>query len=434
MGMFLASIIAIILIALMVRDFRQGIIIAFLANTFLIPGSADVVGGIRFKFVILGAMIFVVFYRHLLKKINAKKILIPPKFYFIYSLLLAYFAVSVPFSTQLLYLVKMWIAYFGFGILLWYALESEKYVKMYENYFFVLISVLCILGIIEYLTSTNIFKLLFPSEVQFFDDERGGLHGRISSACGHPLDWGQSCVILFGMAPLLFNGISRYKIFMLVTLIGINCFFTGSRSCLFPLLLLAFFYLIFQSTTLVRKHYGKLTIGLFVLVFLIGSIRPEYISTAKAFLMPWDSDKSLDAGFNGSSVELREEQLENSIAFVGSRGLLVGMGYGLVHNRPEDDGDLFEHSFGLESIVFVTVIEQGIVGVLCLVIFFFLLFRMANRTTTEKRRKWMLLFLFIGYTLSLVMTGNRSTLPLFYSMLIVYMRHEQYNILYTNKE
>lgn len=423
----LVSILAILLIALMFLNCRKGIIISFLVNSFFIPGQVNIVGGIRFKFVILAGMIFVVIANGLHKKQDNRLFVKPAVFYLVYGLALAFLAASVPLSMQLPFLIKMWVATFAYGIILWMAISSQKYLLFFEKYFLLTLFVLTILGIVEYITSVNIFRLLFGSEVVFFDDARGGFSGRISSSTGHPLDWGQACVVLFGMALLLFNKVkNKHLLISVCILIAINCVLSVSRSCIIPLALFIVLYAIMAFKNIIKRNIGKVVISVFALIILFAKLNPENAGTVQALLMPWSTEKSEDAGFKGSSVELREEQLDNSIDFIGERGLLFGMGYGLVHNRPEDDGDLFDKAFGLESIIFVTVIEQGIVGLLCLAVFFVMMYKISSKVTHDVKRKRILMCLLLCYVLSLVFTGNRSSLPLFYTLLLVYMRHEQF--------
>ena len=423
MEVLIPTFLAFSLVLLMIKDYKKGVIISFLVNTFFVPGTVDIIGGIRFKFVILAvALMLFLFKQELWKEQKAnKKILIPVAFYFLYSVFLALFASIIPFNIQIIFLIKMMIYYFAFGFILWHILASSKIVLIFEKYLGTTLLIITILGIVEYILSSNLFSILFNREILFFDDARLGFYGRICSAAEHPLDWGQSCVILLGFSVLIFNHFDIKKYLLICFLIIINCVLTVSRSCYLPLFFFIALFFIIRFKYFLQKHF-LILLSIFVGFLVYASTGLKEFNMFQDFFMSWN-EKTV----KGSSVELREMQLEGTLAFVGKDNFYCGTGYGMVANSVRDsDDDFFENANGLESIVFSTIIEQGFIGLICFFVFYYMLFHILNKKTIDSRRKWLLFSLFVAYLLSLIMTGNRRTLPLFYSMMIVYIRHEEF--------
>ena len=420
--------VAVVLCVFTFRNYSKGTTMSYLTSVYLIPGHADIIGGVRFKFVVLGAIIGSAIVHHInVRKYNV--MLRPALFYLCYGVALGALASVVPLITQISFLVKQWIYMFLFGILIWPALKSQKEMNYFLNLFYWALIFSTIMGFIEYALSINLFRQLWGSntDIMFFEDDRLGLTGRICVASAHPLDWGQCCIVLIGSALILFKQILPLKKQVtLFFLIFCNCVMTGSRSCIFPIMLFIGLYMLMFFKDSLKRHKWKLLMIAMLAFASLSSMNSSVRTSVMAVLMPWNSEASKDAGVGGSSVELREEQLENSLEFVGDRNFGTGMGYGLVHNRKESEGDLFQNAHGLESVVFVTVIEQGAAGLICFFIFYYLLFKFSSNYSNGQV-KYVLAILFICYLLSLVMTGIRSSFQLFFTMLTVIARQNYLN-------
>ena len=426
MAEFITTIVALVLCFITFKNYNKGACLSYLSSVYLIPGHANVFGGIRFKFVVLGAMIVSAIINKI--KVRTGNVLVKPAiFYFLYGLILAILSSYVPLTTQFPYLIKQWIYLFLFGILLWPALRTEFNVRYFLKFLYWALLFSTLMGILEYIMSMNLFREFFGSnsEIMFFDDERLGMAGRICVASSHPLDWGQCCIILLGASFLLFRDfLSQKKSIILFSLLIINCVLTGSRSSIFPIIILAALNILLYMKDRLRKYVWSVAIIFVGFVAVLNSIDSSMKESVMGIMMPWSSDAGKEANVGGSSVELREKQMENSLYFIGDKNLWVGMGYGLVHNRKEGDGDLFENAHGLESVVFVTVIEQGIVGLICFFIFYIFLYFSSLKYTQDCHIKIILFFLFLCYMISLLMTGIRSSMQLFFTMLVVFLRYE----------
>lgn len=425
MAEVLATVVALVLCYTTLRDYSKGTILSYLVSVYIVPGYANVMGGIRFKFVVLGVIIISAFLNRI--KINNNPFYKQALFYFSYSVILCFFSSYVPLSIQLAFLVKQWIYIFLFGLLLWPALKKEKELLFFLKVFYVVIFFSVVMGILEYLFSFNIFRTMFDSgtDITYYAGDRMGLSGRICVATANPLDWGQCCIILLAMSIALRKMVlQKWQITVLSFLLFLNCILAGSRSSIFPIVVLIFFITLFKMKDTIRRHKGRIIGVLSIILIVFLNLSPTDRGYVAAVMMPWNSEASKDAQMGGSSVELRERQLENSIDFVGTQNIMVGMGYGLVHNRPEDDGDLFDEAFGLESVVFVTVIEQGIIGLICFCFLYFFLYRTTVKFTQKREVKFLIQSLFLCYMISILLTGIRSSLQLFFTMLVVFLRYE----------
>lgn len=415
------------------KNYKQGFINSFLLSILIIPKNACIIGGIKFNIVLL-LLVTIITY------IQKKKILIANNpfyksvlFYFVTTLFIIFFSREISLSNQISFLVKKWIEMFWLGLLSWNIFKTNHDYKRFIKKMYYCIIILSLYGIFEYIVKTNIYLDIFiksfPDTIvdasAFITEQRGILSGRIRGTTEHPLDWGQRFTLLFMFFFIIRKEFKKNKFILLETLIFINIVLTGSRSSIIPIVI----FLIYVTIHYYKKHLKKLLtiiITLFscLLIFSNSFKENETIKTIQAFIYFWDEEKSNDVGIKGSSVSMRIDQLEEATYAIGNN-FYYGFGYGYVTNM-EDDHYLKAFLFGFESIILKILVEQGIIGLFCYIIMFYIFIRISHSYLKKATSNYNILmvnsFIF-SYFISLLLTGERRSFQLFFFLLIIIVNY-----------
>ena len=141
----------------------------------------------------------------------------------------------------------------------------------------------------------------------------------------------------------------------------------------------------------------------------------KYIKAAALF---WNQEASNEAEIRGSGVNMRIRQLEVSIEKASSSIGGLGFNYQLytLDNYRKADDELY----GLESIVFKKLVEQGFLGLIFFGYTNILLFNYIRKNERNSERKLITGF-FCSYLATIIITGIQGgTWPLFFSILLLY--------------
>ena len=311
---------------------------------------------------------------------------------------------------------RRWLAWFSLALYGCFVIKKERDILCVIDLLIPFLFSLGIYGIYCYMTQSNpLLNSIFTFSgvddnmlSHFSQESRGGLTGRIQGLTSHPLVYSGQLLMAFFLFLYRIDISKRInsKYVLLEFLILLNLLMTGCRSAIIGLAAGGGVYLLLPTTNVhLKKSITKVFVILCVIALLSTSFVEEYRDFINSIIFFW---KDSEVSVRGSSLSLRISQLISSFALIGSgtTTLLFGLGhdwcemYALSHNGMHPD------LYGFESIIFVGLIELGIVGFLVLTLgtfnmYFFLL---------KKYGKSSLIFAsIIAYLTFEIFTGEYST-------------------------
>lgn len=245
---------------------------------------------------------------------------------------------------------------------------------------------------ISLITDTNDMASAFQEE------QRGVLSRRVSSTFVHPLILGQMMLLTFSY--LIFQIKDKLNlIFSLLICLLLICpiILCGSRSALFPLILIPIFYLAYTG---IHKLIKYVFIGLFMLPIFINMLPKEYKATAEAMIYIWDSSKSEKVGISGSSKDLRKNQIIDALAIIEDN-LLFGKGNGYV----KEYGSNHPEMLGYEGLLLYTLVNYGLLGTVIFISFYIFLYKYILFKAQSRIQKIQVTSLCGCYFICILLTG-----------------------------
>lgn len=330
---------------------------------------------------------------------------------------------------------------FSLAFIAWYLYKDSKDIEYFIKLLSIAALIIAIYGVFCYLTLTNPLITLInvvykPTQdfLNFMDEERGGLAGRIQGTMVHPLMWGGTCMLLFFFFFRNNPTVSKtLRAFLLVLLVA-NTVFSGSRAAVLAVMAgFGMLFLISKSKTKI-KYFTYSALGFLVLTIAI------YQSPALAKFQPffestfffWQ-DTRASHNITGSSSSMRWHQLEGSIHMI-DESPLFGLGPGYIKYYSLTYG-IHPILFGFESIVFMALVETGFLGlglwILLLLFLFKLIDRIKRTYKLGKSNNILLLKSYVAaYVVFIVFTGVQAT---FYLFLVLYVMQINYLIIGESK-
>lgn len=433
----LISLLLVIILCIVYRKSRvsyaEGFTLYFTICAFCFQGSYFYLSPLKFLNVGLLMLTFLYWKKRVGKSeklpIDIKRLFYIYFLFQIIILILSSINDGISLRTQVYSFVKFSYLKFGLAFLAFFAIRQIKDVERFNRYLKIMTFIVCVYGIIEYITHINVYSNImsqaFP-DIQnitdsFYENQRGVLNGRIGGTLIHPLNLGQMLIVFLGYFVIVRKNIGLKDFYKLGTFILITIILTGSRSCILPALLLygICFFIDLKS----RINVFKILLILGVLCFFIGSnisLSEDMQSTIDSFLFFWDEDRAKDA-LGGSSVDLREQQWEMVLYILGKNTILFGRGVGFM--GMEDYEQFHDSMKGAESILFTYTMEQGILGLLAFIILLISIGMIMRKYGELSGNKDILIYVFImAYLMSLVLTGDRSTSFVFFTLVLVYIK------------
>ena len=263
-----------------------------------------------------------------------------------------------------------------------YLLRNSRQVESILKYISVVGLFVFVYGVYSYATQQNLYIMLVSavySDVAGFEkmleESRGGLEGRLGGTIGNPVFYSGLLLILFYFILGLYLKLSKkqffWKLILLASMGGLfmNVFFSGSRSSLVAL------FLGFGCFCLKWWSKARLAISFTAVVFvlILGMSFPvfgKYQVFVDSIIYFWDDSKS-KGEIKGSSVAMRQYQLEGLADVVGAKGAVFGLGAGWISKYIHRNG-MHPVLLGFESLFFNAVTQYGIVGFFLLYLLFFL--------------------------------------------------------------
>ena len=323
----------------------------------------------------------------------------------------------VPIDFQLISFTKTKILQEGiFCIGGFYALSNIDVKK--DMHIMWIVAIVCgVYGIIAYLINLNPYitgmSIFYNGEediVQnFLDETRAGLVGRAYGTTEHPLAWGQlwNLLVIFILS---FRKETSKWLFYPIMIIGIiNIFLCGSRSSLIAFFISIFIYCFILGAKRILSYSILIMTGMLSLIVFIDSAKFTNNETVKyvyATILFWDDSYARDANIIGSSSNMRNNQLEESINI--SLDNPFGIGYEYQSYARKTEKRISNELLGLESIVFKKLVEQGILGLLFFYVCLWYLYSGTRRYRKKRNNKYKLLAFTCGYLANITFTGMQG--------------------------
>lgn len=338
------------------------------------------------------------------------------KYFYIYVtvtfILIFLSSAYVPYSYQLFSFFKGFLFQTILYIWIGYKVLQNINVSKYFNVICIASLLAGLYGICSYAISSNPYvsamNLLYGGESDFsyfMEEIRGGLQGRTYGTMVHPLAWGQFWNILMCLV-WIFKYMLRKYIFISLIVVGcVNIVLCGSRAALVALLIFFIFVLLSYGVKKLLLVIPLAYISVSALLMVIpqemkNSGLVSYIESGVFF---WDSSYSEKAGIVGSDRTMRIVQLQKSIDIM-SRNPIGGVGYDYQYYVLKTDHAIDSELYGLESIVFKLLVEQGLTG---LIVFFYTFNMLRTFSIKEKDTKTRTLVngYFLSFLSSILITG-----------------------------
>lgn len=250
----------------------------------------------------------------------------------------------------------------------------------------------------------------------FQDEIRGFLNGRISSTFIHPLELGQTTIILFSY--LLYrkesiHPILKASILFLMILMVLLC---GSRSAIIPVLLVCFLYM-FTSSTL--KFIKLAMLILFVGFIAVNQLSEDKIKEIKGFVYFWDEKYAEDAGIGGSKNSERLFKYERAFDIIGDN-VLLGRGQGFIRY----EGKEYSEMAGYESLVLQLLVDNGVLGMCVFLLFYWRLYAILLKNAIDKYNKLRCHSFCLSYLLNIIFTGLQGVTFILYVLVYYHILSE----------
>lgn len=416
----------IIVCAIILYNPQKGFILTLISRI-IIPSS------VRFSLGSISISIYDIFILTLLasiiihrKKYIKKTPKLISKYFYIYVLstfvLIFLSSGFVPYNYQLFSFFKNFlfqtVLYILIGFWVLKNIDIKKTLRIIS-----IVSLLAgIYGILTYILGVNIYIDLLndiynvKSDFSYFMEEiRGGLSGRVYGTMGHPLSWGQYWNLLLCVLYIFKSKINKW---LWITLVGIgliNVILCGSRTAIVTLLVFAIFILLSYG---MKKLLYVLPLAYLFTIITISTIPKNYknteiISYIESSIFFWDTSKSEKAGIVGSSTEMRFSQLRKSINIM-EKNPIGGIGYNYQYYSMDSGKVIDNELYGLESIVFKILIEQGVVGMIVFFYTLYILYRFIIKSTNEIQMKFLVKGFFCTFIVSILFTGIQGASYIFF--------------------
>lgn len=231
---------------------------------------------------------------------------------------------------------------------------------------------------------------------------------RAQATISHPITYGAflslSLILLFLLKRDLLNKNDIGKVLFFVVVILYAVFLTNSRS---PLLLL-----IAAITTSIAfsglKNFVYQGVSVLLIVFIGLSVSDLFYEKMISVINILSPNAGPD--MYGSTIDMRLGQL-----LVSYKYFLMSpvFGNGLDAIRNIVSNGMEEELYDSESILFLLMVNQGVIGTLLYSLFFLALYKLVEKAIFDKTTKGILKGFFVGYIVFIISTGVMDTLHYF---------------------
>jgi hypothetical protein len=198
--------------------------------------------------------------------------------------------------------------------------------------------------------------------------------------------------------------IARKKIYLpILMLFAFNLLISGVRTGI-AALIIGCIYIIIASRKLKLLLLGIIVVSIFYCVIKLDSD----VNAIFASMI----DVSGEYDMHGSSIPMRLNQFDGTIAEIQQNGFWVGKGYGWTNYYIKTYG-IHPVIASFESLIFYVLLNSGVLGVICWSIFFLLIFRNNRKYITSKQDAFILDAYTIIYIFYAIVTGEYGYLAFF---------------------
>lgn len=298
------------------------------------------------------------------------------------------------------------VGYFSICSLCFLYIKTKDHLIILNKTIRLILLSICIYGFFCYTTSSNpillFLNLFYGSSNAILDsfsiESRGGLSGRIQGLTVHPLEYGgiMLCFFFYILNTLHDKTYNKVYNYLLLCFISANIFLTGSRSAIISLILGIMIY-IYINNQIRFKTKIKFTICFLSCYFITAtyfSFFKTYSDFINSIIFFWEDNNSV----KGSNFDMRLTQLDAAFGLISKDTIsyLFGLGDGWVRNYSLTHKSMHPVLMGFESILFIGLIEYGVVGFIILTCgLFFIFFKLSRKFHTPNSVPIMIISFFI---------------------------------------
>lgn len=395
-------------------------IIFLIIITFLIPNTLKFnLGGINLNVFNLSTTILALCSWKYIRKKNLLYLSLKKQILFIvlYILIISFFntigeyGIGFWIKSSILYFMEFYLVSYCF---LYIKLDSKK-IYWINISIAIVTAIVSLYAIINYITKINPYiayvslltDTLDASEA-FINEERGALMGRVTGTFTHPLILGQMMLLAFSYLIFQLKQWKNKLIYLIICILTIcPIMLCGSRSALFPLLLIPLFNIFYLGT---KKFIKYIFIVILILPLCISILPKEYQSTAEAMIYVWDSSKSEKAEIKGSNKDMRINQINDALKII-ENDLIFGKGNGYI----KEYGSNHPEMLGYEGLILYTLVDLGILGTILFLMFYIFLYKYILFKAKKNIEKVQATSLCGCYFICILLTGiSYSTFSFFF--------------------
>lgn len=357
-------------------------------------------------------------------------------------------AILIPFAGELDLLTHyksfLFNTFFALSlaIIAWHIYYKEQHLVNTGLIFYYTAFAISIYGIYCYITISNPYITMidlyfegYRETLTRISEERGGLIGRVQGTMNHAITWGGACTILFYYFLSNNIGIKKVPKLFVIALLSINVILSGSRSALLFLIIGGCIFFVFSKFKLkirIVQYSVALILIIVIAVYQVPSLN-RYSGLIESTVFFWDSSIATKNNVGGSSMAMRTSQLEGAFDMISGYHLFAGLGQGYIGYYFNTFGD-HPVLHGFESLVFMALVNSGVLGLLFWVLLFYKLFALAVWVEKKIRVRGvfnivLLKAYVISYFVFALFTGFMNTQILFFVIYALMMKSvmAQYN-------
>lgn len=321
-----------------------------------------------------------------------------------------------------------------YGIFLYsYTVSNQYSFSKIQKKVFLLLSILTLIGAINYIYKDNIILTQIYSNFNLqsnISDDIGTLYQerdrfRVSSLFTNPFDYGYINLVIFLYFMYLYIS-KQYsnKLLVLLALImsAWAVIFCGCRTVLLTLILSIIIFLLYNYNLKKTSKYIFISIILFIIFYFTIPFLRE-ITDAIISLFNSQGGTSVQ----GSSIDMRLTQLYGSIEYF-LQSPLFGNGFEYINEglgwQDFDQSKMNTDMYGFESIIFVLLIERGLIGIIAYIYFAIKVYGYINKKKNIDRTCAAFGFsVFSAYLIFSILTGELLSLPITLFFLGITIKH-----------
>lgn len=312
--------------------------------------------------------------------------------------------------------------------LTWYHIRDTKDIKMFYSKLWIFFAILTVYGVCNLLTRHNEYNAILSNGFGVVDFANYNMlesaeRFRVSSFTAHPIYYGFLVTLMlllefFFLTNFRFSKRTRNKHILLTILLFVNLLLANSRTPLFSLVLGGMIYVLFALK--IKQRLTIVTSAILIVGF--GSLVSESVRTLVTKSLDTFSSEQNSQFERGSSVDMREKQLEASLLIFAQKPV-TGNGFnfiqeGLGYSSDKDQRDSSSELYGFESYLYKLLIEQGLIGIFSNIIFFSLLviwlLKMVNKVNfLGKKMISITIGALLGFVFFIIGTGDLGTFLFF---------------------